>query len=37
MFHPIGPYFLRSCTTAWKNEMPNKSLANALSLPGHPV
>ena len=24
MFHPSGPNNLLSCTTAWKNESPNK-------------
>lgn len=37
MFHPMEPYFLRSWTTAWKNDIPNSNLAKALSLPGQPV
>mmetsp|Transcript_79582 Transcript_79582/g.125524 ORF Transcript_79582/g.125524 Transcript_79582/m.125524 type:complete len:261 (-) Transcript_79582:1368-2150(-) len=26
MFHPIGPNFRRSCTTAWKKQKPNRSV-----------
>lgn len=32
MFHPNGPYFLRSCITAWKKHNPNKSFLNSTGI-----